>query len=80
MANNNGDYATGYCEDDPMSDYDNCPAQVRELIRNAPFCFQSQSLRNVAFVHGIEGAKLRLKQIQRESTLLAYGPDHPQAH
>ena len=64
-----------------MEIYDKLPKYLREIVRNCPLQASSASIKNRRYKDKMSAEQIRLRLLKQvaESTLLTYGPDHPQA-
>ena len=64
-----------------MELYDKLPKSLREIVRNCALQASSAAIRNRRYRDkmSVTQIKQRLAEQVAQSTLLTYGPDHPQA-
>jgi hypothetical protein len=74
---NGGNTSIPSKSEDLNRDYDTLPLNIRKILQGAPFCISASSPGLLNFPE--EMLIKHIKDIMRNETLLAYGPDHPQA-
>ena len=81
--NYGGSTAFGKTQKAPMSDYDKLPKSIRRFLQDAPFDLYPTSIGEYCKKHGaretLKVCRQKLSEKLTESTMLTYGPDHPQA-
>lgn len=67
-------------EPSSLDQFDSFPPEIRQIVRDAPYNISTAGIARLLAL-GANAAQINhgIEYVRRQSTILTYGPDHPQA-